>query len=361
MEYGYKVTTTGRSVITACWALQKPLRLTRVTMGSGRIAEDADLADVHALLNPVVDGSVGNWTHEDNRLNFIAQYENISHPEIEDVFQLSEFIVWAEDPETGAEVDFLYATLGDYIQSVPPYRATLPTSVFKFPVTVVVSDEMEVTISAPTGLATVDDIADMVKKSDLQKAFEAHSADETAHAAAIEAKVQEMVEAGSLADEESVSSQIDAALADRANNVGSAIIRRITIPAAGWVEVGADAECVGENKYTIDIAMTEATEDHFPSVALDIGSLEIASNAEMCPTIQTLDGIVRFWAMAVPSADLTGTILLRSENLVDMDIATDDEVDDTVDDIFGETGSLPSGYEVATDEEVKEAITDIFG
>ena len=347
MEYGYKVTTTGRAVITACWALQKPLKLTRVTFGTGRVAEDVDLADVHALLSPVVDGAVGNWTHTEDRLNFIAQYENISHPEIEDVFLLSEFIVWAEDPETGTEVDFLYATLGDYIQSVPPYRATQPTSIFKFPVTVVVSDEMEVTISAPTGLATVDDLAGLAKITDLEKIINQHNADKDAHSAAIEAKVQEMIDDGKFANEETIRKEIDEAFAEQANNVGSAIIRRITIPATGWVEVGEGAEGIGENKYTIDVEITEAMEEHYPSMALDIASLEIAADAEMCPTIQALDGIVRFWAMAIPAADLTGTILLRSENLVVL------EPD-------GGEG-LPSDYEIATDEEVKETVNGIFG
>ena len=152
-------------------------------------------------------------------------------------------------------------------------------------------------------------------------------------------------------------------MADFANKVGSAIVRSITIPAAGWVEVGEGAEDLGDYKYTIDVPMVEATEDHFPVLALDIPSLSIAGEAEMCPTIETLDGFVRFWAKEIPAADLTGTILLRSENLVDLDTATDEEVKDTVDDIFGEgsSGDLPAGYEIATDEEVQDAITDIFG
>ena len=51
--------------------------------------------------------------------------------------------------------------------------------------------------------------------------------------------------------------------------------------------------------------------------------------------------------------------------MLKFDTATDEEVDDTVDDIFGEgssgTGGNLSGYEVATDEEVAAMNKDIFG
>lgn len=162
--------------------------------------------------------------------------------------------------------------------------------------------------------------------------------------------------------EQAIDASIEGAFADIANSVGSAIIQKITIPAADWTEAGEYA--LGGYNYIVDVAMEKATENHFPALALDILSLDVAGEAEVCPTIETLAGIVRFWAKKIPTADLTGTILLRSENLVDLDIATDEEVDDTVDDVFGEgssSGSLPDGYEIATDEEVAAMNKDIFG
>ena len=164
---------------------------------------------------------------------------------------------------------------------------------------------------------------------------------------------------------EEMEAAIDSAMVEYSNGVGSAIIRHITIPKADWVAVGEGAEDLGDYKYTVDVVMEEALDAHFPDMALDIPSLRIAGDAVLCPTIESLEGIVRFWAETVPTADLTGTIILRSENMLKFDTATDEEVKDTVDDIFGEgssgTGGNLSGYEVATDEEVAAMNKDIFG
>ena len=45
MEYGFKPTTNGRALIAACGALEQPLKLTRVTFGSGLVSEGTNLAD----------------------------------------------------------------------------------------------------------------------------------------------------------------------------------------------------------------------------------------------------------------------------------------------------------------------------
>ena len=164
---------------------------------------------------------------------------------------------------------------------------------------------------------------------------------------------------------EEMEAAIDGAMAEYANGVGSAIIRDITIPAAAWKAVEDGAEDLGDYKFTADVAVEDAMDIHFPAMALDIPSLAVAGNAGMCSTIEALEGVVRFWAEAAPASDLTGTILLRAENMLKLDTATDEEVKDTVDDIFGEgssgTGGDTPGYEVATDEEVADTLDDIFG
>lgn len=317
MNYGYKVTTDGREILAALLATGKALNITRVAVGSGRVAEDTNLADMNAgLVHYIADGKIAQRRHQDNVLYLTVQYASNFTPGL-GAFYLSEFIVEAEHPISGESKVLLYATLGDYIQPVMGYSETQAPDIRNYPIILAISDEINVNISVPPGLITLEDME----------------------------------------------AAIDAALANYANGVGSAIIRRITIPSANWEEIGEGAEGFGDYKFTIDVPVEEAKEMHFPVLALDIPSLSVAGEAEMCQTIETLDGVVRLWAKAVPAADLTGTILLRSENLVDLDIATDEEVDDAVDDIFGEgsSGNLPSGYEVATDEEVKEVLNDIFG
>ncbi len=161
---------------------------------------------------------------------------------------------------------------------------------------------------------------------------------------------------------------LDQRLSQFADGVGSAVLVPITIPAAGWA-AATDTTGLDGYTYTVDVAVPEALDAHFPTAALDIPSLAPAGAAGLCPTIMAGDGFLRFWAQAIPTADLTGTVLLRSQNLyytgtsTGGDIATDDEVDDTLDDVFGDdaAGDAAETLGIATDGEVEEMLTDVFG
>lgn len=160
---------------------------------------------------------------------------------------------------------------------------------------------------------------------------------------------------------EEMEAAIESALADYADKVGSAIVREdFTIPIDGWVSVEEGPEAFEDYKLTIDVALAEAKDEHSSNLAL--ATLKIAAAAELCPTNRVLDGYIRFWANEIPEAAITGTLTLRSENLIDLDTATDEEVNDTVDGVFGETGGTSgTGIEFASDEEVEETVTGIFG
>lgn len=164
-DYGFKVTTNGRALIAKILASKGTLDLSRVAVGDGLVAEGVDLADVHELVNYISDGEIGTLTSENERLYLTVQYSNVLHREIP-TFYLSEFIVYAKDPESGENVDLLYATLGNYRQPVPAYRADVPGSVFNFPLVIVLSSEINVEVSATPGLATVTDLEDA--KSELR-------------------------------------------------------------------------------------------------------------------------------------------------------------------------------------------------
>jgi len=157
MDYGFKTTTNGRAAIAACMALKKPPDICRVAFGSGKISETANLADQHELLEYVAEGTVGAFRHKDDHFSFTIQYANSKHPEVK-TFYLSEFIVYIKDPETGEDTDLLYGTLGDYRQPVPQYHEGTPPCVWNLPLVLVLSDELEVKVSAPSGLVTFDDL-----------------------------------------------------------------------------------------------------------------------------------------------------------------------------------------------------------
>lgn len=139
-------------------------------MGSGKVEEDINLADVHQLIQYEDEGTVGERRHEGDRFYMTVQYSNKDR--VAGAFPLNEFMVFIKDPATGQETDFLYATLGDYPQGVPGRSDALPIGVWDFPLVVVISDELEVKISASPGLVTWDD---------LSAAIAAHDADENAH------------------------------------------------------------------------------------------------------------------------------------------------------------------------------------
>jgi len=163
MDYGFKTTTRGREVLAACMALKKPPDICRVAFGGGKISETANLADQHELLEYVAEGTIGNRSHKGNHLCFTIQYANSEHPDVK-TFYLSEFIVYIKDPETGEDADLLYGTLGDYRQPVPQHDQGMPPCVWNLPLVLVLSDELEVKISAPPGLVTYEDLLEAVDR-----------------------------------------------------------------------------------------------------------------------------------------------------------------------------------------------------
>jgi len=120
-------------------------------VGSGLVAEGAELVRYTA------EAAITDRRHEGERLFLTVQYSNKAHPEI-GTFQLAEFMVFCLDPETGQETDLLYATLGDYRQPVPAYNSGFPASVWSYPIVMVVSSVLQVTVTASPGLVTWEDL-----------------------------------------------------------------------------------------------------------------------------------------------------------------------------------------------------------
>lgn len=157
MNYSFKVTTAGRELLATLLATGQVLELTRVAVGSGRVAEDANLADMTDLIQYVAEGTLTQRRHEDNILHLTVQYASNSTPGL-GAFYLSEIIVQAKHPDTGENITFLYATLGDYIQHVNAYSEVLPPDIRNYPMMIAISDEINVSVTAPVGLVTYDEL-----------------------------------------------------------------------------------------------------------------------------------------------------------------------------------------------------------
>lgn len=253
MEYSYKPTTNGRSVMAACMAMEKPLKITRVAFGSGKVENGANLADVHQLLEYVVDGAVAERRHEDDRFYLTIQYANTAHPETK-TFLLSEFIVYVEHPETGDDTDLLYGTLGDYRQPVPAYNPAYGPSVFNFPLTLILSDEVNVVVAAPAGLVLYDELIRLLN-----------------------------------------------------SRAAGAAQKEIVIPVSGWA---ADTDTNGEYALMLDIASMDITEDMVPSMNINPRDLDTAAECGLCQSSNTLPCALRLYAKSVPAAPIIATIVL---------------------------------------------------
>lgn len=298
MDYGYKLTTNGLELMTACMAQKAPLDITRVAMGSGQVQDGTNLADMHDLVNYVVDGAIGERHHKDNQFYLTVQYENKEHPETP-MFIMNEFIVYAQHPITGKETDLLYATLGDYRQPIPPYVESQPPSVWRYPLVIVVSNDIQVVVSTPAGTVTHDDLEQSVSA-----AIHIHNTDANSHAdirrAASEAK-------------QTATKNAEAIQWISANMVCMSIIS-IVIPATGWTTQDAGDTEAGDYHYSLDVLVPKATADDYPSVTIDKLCLDTAKQAGLCPTMESLDGALKFWAKDVPVEDINATVTLFAQN-----------------------------------------------
>lgn len=153
-------------------------------------------------------------------------------------------------------------------------------------------------------------LAKMVKAE-----VEKHNKDASAHTEAITAAVgnamESLKESGDVVSEE----QVKALIQEQGSSGGAAIIKDITIPADGWDwqrESGDEETLRDDFRCVVDVAVDDATEDMFPSVALHKAALETAKRAGLCPTVQANAGVLRFWARNAPEADMAATVALVS-------------------------------------------------
>lgn len=290
MNYGFKVTTNGRALLAKCIALEQSLILSRVSVGSGHISEDTDLADMVDLVQYVADGRIEHRKHEGQQFSFTVQYANSDHPEV-GMFYLTEFAVYAKDPENRTEVTLLYATLGDYQQPVPAYSEGLPPSVWDFPVMLVVSDKIDVSVGSPAGFVTYTNL---------------------------EREVQ-----------------------DACKKYGTQIrLLELTLTPTDWTQ-----DDVPNDMYTYhcDIPAENVTENMVPIGAIKSEYTLAANQAGMLSGCETLDGCIRFFAKCVPKQDIQVHVTLLLSGDTDgsdstassYTLASNEEVTELIQDIFG--------------------------
>lgn len=328
MNYGYKVTKQGRELLAACLATGEELEFTRVAVGSGRVAEDVDLADMTDLIHYVADGTIAQRRHLDNVLYLTVQYASNYTPGL-GAFYLAEFIVQARHPVSGEDVTLLYATLGDYIQPVNAYSETQAPDIRQYPLALAISDEINVTISVPAGLVTYDDLDEAVEK-------------------ACQEIIDEIATGG-------IKKSID-----------------FSIPANAWV---LDEQTGGKYKYYFDLTDAEITRNMIPMVVITEEDLETAFVCGFSATASASTGFVRMKCTERPTAAINATchLLVKGDTggggSYVLPVATTTTLGGikASDSVVVEDDGTARAYadvrpeDMATDEEVAEVIEDIFG
>lgn len=271
--YGGTVTVKGRDLITSLIA-GATIELTRVVVGSGKMPEGVEPIDMEALVNPIAEATSTVPVVENNVLSMVVEYRNDMNGGLKEGFWLNEFGIFAKTEES-EEILLYYATLGDSPQPVNAYQDNR-YDIRRYPVTIALLIDANIQVSYNPGAFITSEEAQ----------------------ALIESMVKESV-------------------AQIAGNVGAAIIKEIVIPADGWeLDETGESQMGGMDDFRLyrDVTVSEATEDMFPNVALHKDALETSKRAGLCPTVQTLDGSLRFWAKNTPDEDMDATVALLSES-----------------------------------------------
>ncbi len=332
--YGGTVTSAGRNLITGLIA-GETIDFTRIVVGSGALPEDIEPIDVTKLIKPVAEATSTVPINENGVLSMTIEYRNDLNGGLQEGFWLREFGIFAKTENT-EEILLYYATLGDSPQPVNAYQDNR-IDIRRYPVTIALELEDE--------------------------------------------DVQVTYNPGSFVTAQEAKNLIDASVKDRLKialeDFGNSFILEITIPSAEWTKQEETVE-TEEFPYYIDVSLPSASSEQFPAVALHKSSLAIAAYAKLCPTVQSLDGALRFWAARIPSEDMKATVALLTKsgngsggggggNYV-LPIASEtklggvkigDGIEVTDDGTISSSGKISDEY-VATDEEFNEMLDDVF-
>lgn len=160
MSYYFTLTERGRELLSRCLDGEDGLVLTRTVFGSGVLGDEQSADGLSELIAYEGEGTLLRRGREGSTLELTAQYTNESYDGVG--FTLNEYGIYAKQAGTDEEILFLYATLGEYGQGVPPHVTGQATNVWSFPMVLTISKELTVTIETPAGLVTDTELTEAV-------------------------------------------------------------------------------------------------------------------------------------------------------------------------------------------------------
>lgn len=247
-------TLAGINLIAKVLAGRCKMEYTRVAAGNGLIPDGSTPKTMTGPAGYVMDAMISGISNPvDGECQITVQ---INSAYVEHGFYLTNLVLYALDPDDG-EIAFTYLSLENEPEWIRP-ASSIVGKLATFDIISAVGDiDAVVATINPEAIATLQQVAQMIT--------------------------------------------------DYTAGIGCAVLKQITIPANGWRPMEAAlAGCT----VCIDVDCEEATEEYYPDMALDRASLEVAQQAGLCPTMQALDGVLRFWAKKPPEQPLTGTVAL---------------------------------------------------
>lgn len=301
-EDGSYGSAAGIALIAKVLAGRCAMKYTRVAVGKGNIPDDKTPKTMTEPADYVMDAVIAGITNPmDGECQVTVQ---INSANVDKGFYCTAVVLYAEDPDEG-EVPYTYLVLENEPEWIRP-ASSIVGKLATIDLIAAVGDVDTVTaIIDPEAIATVGQVKQLLEE---------HKTDASAHAEAITAAVGNAMgslkESGDVVSEE----QVKALIREQGGSGGAAIIKDITIPADGWdwQRESDDEEMLGMDDFrcVVDVAVDGVAENMFPSVALHKAALEVAKRAGLCPTVQALAGVLRFWARNIPAADMSATVAL---------------------------------------------------
>jgi len=268
---GAVVTLAGRKLFAELAATEKPLKISRVMFGTGKMPEGSqptDMMELTDLVAPFAEGACTTPIYENDAVSLVLEFRNDMNGGLTETVWLNEYGVFAEGGG-GKEVLILYGNLGEYADSVIAYsKGVIATRDYPIAVSIAGLPEVELSFSASAFLTSqeADDLLDRWVKRTVRL--------------------------------ESVEVRIDP---------------------ADW-SLGAEGS---HFPYTARVEIKRVCADHYPDMTLYNDSINDAFLCGLSPTVEAVDGALLFYAQEIPSNTLQGNCRLLSKGLYPSEIAPD--------------------------------------
>ncbi len=259
---GFAVTAAGRRLFAKLAATARPLIFSKVVFGTGSMPEgsqDNDLFQMTDLIEPFANGTSTTPIYENDTVSMTVQFRSDMNGGIEKTVWLSEFGIFAEDPD-GGEVLVCYSNFSSCPESILAYNLG-GNAIRDFPVSFVIGAASDVKLEFPAGAFLTSEDASELMEACLRRA------------------------------------------------VGMNAVS-FTIPGDAWAEA-----TFGCFNFCAETEVDSVSGTQHPVATLDAASIETAWQCGLSSVVETLDGRLRFRSDRKPAEAISGTCILFTEGL----------------------------------------------